>query len=332
LAQAGPNPQAIVEAQVGARLGMAQRTNPDFANIQKEAAGLFAAKRGDAALGDPRIAIQQDAPGYAAELQALMAAKEKENLANSKAKGVNVTANVQMPGTTDPTTAAETGISQNLMMEQDVGEMAKEIKSLARPELFGLEGAAKGGAYSALGYLSPNLLTDSARDFVKDRQGVKSYGTMMLYKFIVAMSGKAVTDAERRTIYDAIGTPDMGYDKYKSAVDAVEKIMSRQASIDSGRLNEGISTVVDQKEQAVIDRAVRALGDRLATGEIDQKQFTEGMGRVSAMWRVKYSGATKRLVSAAVERIRAAKEAGRAPDPADLETLRKTRQSQEELP
>lgn len=265
LAEAGPDPQAIGLAQVNARMGMASRVVPG----KDEAAIDLAAQRGDVALSDTGMAIRMDPAGYAKQ----RALEEQEKLKRAGAGAAKQTVQVGMPGVASNTAAAKTAQLEELRMLNKVATRGSAVLKIARPDLFGVGGKAKDIWLTVKDAVASGSLAPTEEQWKRDKKALISQGTMMLYDFIVAMSGKAVTDRERAMILKAIGDPDslsrMDY------VATVEAVITAADEARRGLRNDlmagGLDIISDPEARRQIDAEMKAIADEaVKTGDVER--------------------------------------------------------------
>jgi len=302
--QAGPAGQALVQKQLVPQLRAMQEDadkvigvfgDPEkmqrYDALLEKAAGMASADlqapwvRQDPlkALGDPTAAplIRK----YMEQIEI------EEPRARAKSAGQKGTTIVQMPGLKEPSRQFESVISDRLDMAEGFLAKANAIESQLKPEFFGIEGKARGAVNWTMGQFG--ALPERQAIWQEQKQEITTFGTMMLYDLIVAMSGKAVTDKEFQRIQKAVGDPDsMTFNEYSSAVKAMKKVMnfSKQRYQKMMQPGGGQNYITDDKDRIWLDEQVAGLEDAVSAEEITPEQAEKRKAAITQRLMLKIGG------------------------------------------
>ena len=237
-----------------------------------------------------------------------------DRAAGAKAKGLTVVN--RMPSTSEPTRQVETNLQNQAVMLDGVVDLIDTIQKDITPESFTYLG--RGGAYVSDKLQQAGVpITPEMSQRIDEQQTLASDATFMTYQLIVAWSGKAVTDRERKMLFEAIGDPKaMGYTRYQAALKGLRK-MANTTSIGKRKvLRFGVDTTLNESERRMIDSKISAIEQRRLGGEIDDEQAIKEMQKVGVMFETRARLASRR-----------SKSSGPAPSRDRLEKLRALRDS-----
>jgi hypothetical protein len=199
---------------------------------------------------------------------------EKDRLARSKANAAKTTVINQMPGTVEPTRQHESVIQDRLDMTEGYLQKIAGVKPLIKPEFFGLSGDVRQLAGKTMGYLF-GALPEKQAEWIQAKQELRSFGSLMLYDMVLAMSGKAVTEREMAFIKQAAGDPEsMTYEEFRGAVMAMEKVMGHSRSRYRRLLRPGggPSYIDDERDREWLDQQTVAIEDAVGAGRLTPEQ------------------------------------------------------------
>jgi hypothetical protein len=249
----------------------------------KDPANLLASASG------PAVASQLDPPRWKLANELYMQAKEKAAAAGAS-KQINYGPG-SLPATVTPQKTSlgrlENTIDMYDSVLQKLDVMQPEVEKGGADQFFGLKGDAMGLASKTMGYLMGSATPEAIQKWQDQKQELTSFGTMMTYDFLVALSGKAVTDAERKTIVKAVGDPEnMTLFEYRSALRAMRKV-SRLA-IESAviRREHGYSTATSEEDEAKATDLMQDIGTRLGNGSLKPQDFMAEVAKAKVKYNV----------------------------------------------
>lgn len=216
----------------------------------------------------------------------------ERNMAMAKARGVNVSTVVQAPGTNKPTGQTETDLQQKNLMWADIEQGSQGIIDNFNPETLSYFGKIKGWTLKRINNLDPKdklgLVGEEGKKFIDQMAELHTRSTLNSYNFILAMSGKAVTDAERAMILKAVGDPDnMSPEEFLAVNKIVNRLAKEKREGTARTLTYGIDVFTSDKERDDVTKQQSNIAELLDKGVIDEAGARERLKNLYNSWDTK---------------------------------------------